>query len=169
MQLRDFIRAGAIPPPATATFATLATVGRPPPRPTLPSVATVATVAVAETPERWIERLCAGDLPGLSAERWERAADALSDLMESGAVAKALGLGWDALELVGVQMTPPHDSPYRAGLIFSLWPGDTVTDVRRSGCAIAYPAGRHIWLRRISAQYTRAREAVACLPWELPT
>lgn len=157
MQLRDFIRAGAIPPPATATFATLATVGPlPPPR----SVATVATVAVAETPERWFERLCAGDLPGLPAERWERAADALSDLMESGAIAKALELGWDALELVGVQRTPPHDAPYRAGLIFSLWPSDSVSDVRRAGCAITYRSGRHIWLRRPLAPDT-------CLPWEL--
>lgn len=168
MSLRDFIRAGAIPPPATATFATLATVG---PATSPRSVAKVATVAVAETPERWIERLCAGDLPGLPAGRWDRAADALSDLMESGAAAKALELGWDALELVGVQRTPPHDATCRAGLIWSLWPGDTVTDVRRSGCAIVYPAGRHIWLRRpsFSEQYTRGREAEICLPWELPT
>ena len=165
MSLRDFIRAGAIPPPATATFATLATGGI---AHLSRSVATVATVAVAERPERWIERLRAGDLPG-PAERWERAADALACLMESGAVAKALVLGWDALELVGVQRTPPHDAPLCAGLIFSLWPGDAVTDVRRSGCAIVYRAGRHIWLRRISTQYARAREAESCLPWELPT
>lgn len=163
MSLRDFIRAGAIPPPATATFATLATGGVAHPS---RSVATVATVAVAETPERWLERLRAGDLPGLSAERWERAADALARLMESDTIAKALGLGWDARELVGVQRVPPHDAPHVAGLIFSLWPGDTVTDVRRAGCAIVYSAGRHIWLRR---PFPLSADAVTCLPWELPT
>ncbi len=161
MRLRDFIRAGAIPPPATATFATLATAGAPNQAYAADGVAKVATVAVAETPERWFERLCAGDLPGLPAERWERAADALSDLIESGAVAKALELGWDARELVGVQRTPPQDAPHRAGLIFSLWPGDSVTDVRRSGCVITYQGGRHIWLRC-------PLTPDICLPWDLP-
>ena len=158
MQLRDLIR-GGIRPPATATPATLATVELVP----LRSVATVATVAVAETPERWIERLCAGDLPGLSAERWERAVDTFAALLESGAVAKALGLGWDARELVGVQRVAPHDAPHVAGLIFSMWPGDTVTDVRRAGCAIVYSGGRHIWLRR-----PLPSDGSICLPWELP-
>ncbi len=162
MRLRDFIRAGAIPPSATATAAAVATVGASRPAHAGSSVAGVATAAVAERPERWLERLRAGDLPGLSVERWNRAADALAALMESGAVAKALEQGWDARELVGVQRTPPHDAPHMAGLIFSLWRDDIVTDVRRTGCVIAYSGGRHIWLRRPlpSADST-------CLPWEL--
>ena len=89
------------------------------------------------------------------------AADALAGLMESGAVARAVNLAWDARELVGVQRTPPHDAPHRAGLVFSLWPGDTVTDMRRSGCLITYQGGRHIWLRRPLTLDT-------CLPWDLP-
>ena len=161
MRLRDFIRAGAIPPSATATFATLATAGASRPAHAGSSVAEVATVAVAERPERWLERLRAGDLPGLSVERWTMAADALAGLMESGAVAKAVNLAWDARELVGVQRAPPHDAPHRAGLVFSLWPGDTVTDMRRSGCLITYQGGRHIWLRRPLTLDT-------CLPWDLP-
>ena len=161
MRLRDFIRAGAIPPSATATAATVATDGGMPPIYATAGVAEVATVAVAERPERWLERLHAGDLPGLSAERWTMAADALAGLMESGAVAKAVNLAWDARELIGVQRAPPHDAPHRAGLIFSLWPGDTVTDMRRSGCLITYQGGRHIWLRRPLTLDT-------CLPWDLP-
>ena len=161
MRLRDFIRAGAIPPSATATAATVAMDGGMPPIYATAGVAEVATVAVAERPERWLERLHAGDLPGLSAERWTMAADALAGLMESGAVAKAVNLAWDARELIGVQRAPPHDAPHRAGLIVSLWPGDTVTDMRRSGCLITYQGGRHIWLRRPLTLDT-------CLPWDLP-
>lgn len=161
MRLRDFIRAGAIPPSATATAATVATDGGMPPIHATAGVAEVATVAVAERPERWLERIRAGDLPGLSVERWNRAAAALAVLMESGAVAKAVNLAWDARELIGVQRAPPHDAPHRAGLIFSLWPGDTVTDMRRSGCLITYQGGRHVWLRRPLSLDT-------CLPWDLP-
>ena len=160
MQLRDLIR-GGIRQSATATPATIATAGGPRLVSPSPSVATVASVAVAEAPERWLERLRAGDLPGLSVERWNRAADALAVLMESGAVAKALELAWDARELVGVHRTSPHDAPHCAGLIFSLYLGDAVTDVRRSGCLITYQGGRHIWLRRPLTLDT-------CLPWDLP-
>ena len=156
MQIRDLIR-GGIRPSATATSATLATDGTPPSR----SVAKVATVAVADGPEGWLEYLRAGDLPGLSSERWERAADALAALVKSGAVAKALELAWEAHELVGVRRQPPHDGAHVAGLIFSMLPGDTVTDVRRSGCLITYQGGRHVWLRRPLTLDT-------CLPWDLP-
>lgn len=113
------------------------------------------------TPAQWLERLRAGDLPGLSIERWNRAADALAVLMESGAVAKAINLAWDSRELVGVHPMPPHDAPHVAGLIWSMLQGDAVTDVRRSGCLITYSGGRHIWLRRPLTLDT-------CLPWDLP-
>jgi hypothetical protein len=58
---------------------------------------------------------------------------------------KALALGWEPVELVGVQRATPHDHPSLAGLIFSMRPGDTVPDVRRSGCIIVYGNVRHIW------------------------
>ena len=63
-----------------------------------------------------------------------------------------------------MQRVAPHDHPSCAGLIFSLRPGDTVPDIRRSGCAIAIAiAGtnvRHIWRRA-------PLDAATCLPWEL--
>ena len=158
MRLRDYIRAGATPPLATATVATLATLrggnGS--------TVATVAGVAVAESPKRWLEHLRSGALPFLPAERWARAADALDAIIQSGVVEKALALGWDARELIGVCRAPPHDSPSRAGLIFSMRPGDTVTDVRRAGCIIAYGTVRHIWKR-----VPLPADGSICLPWEL--
>jgi len=163
-RLRDFIRAGATPPSATATFATFATfatlaTGSPS---TGPTVATVAYVAVATVPDpaAWLASLRSGDLSGLSGERWALAADALESLIYSGAVDKALALGWEPVELVGVCRAPPHDSPSRAGLIWSVKPGDTVPDVRRAGCVIAYGNVRHIWKRTPIA-------AAICLPWEL--
>ena len=79
--------------------------------------------------------------------RWDLAADALESLMGSGAVERALILGWHPLELIGVHRTRPHDHPSRAGLIFSMRSGDTVADVRDSGCIIAYGNVRHIWKR----------------------
>lgn len=115
----------------------------------------------ASDPASWLERLMACDLPGLPPERLGRAADGLAGIMESGAIDKALGLGWGACELVGAARRPPHDAPHVAGLIWSLWLGDTVADVRRAGCAIVYPTGSHIWLRR-----PLAPDAV-CLPWDL--
>jgi hypothetical protein len=158
MRLRDYIRAGATPPLATATVATLATLrggnGS--------TVATVAGVAVAESPKRWLEHLQSGELPFLPAERWATAADALDAIIRSGAADKALGLGWDARELIGVCRAAPHDSPSRAGLIFSMRPGDNVTDVRRAGCIIAYGTVRHIW-KRVPLPV----DGSICLPWEL--
>jgi hypothetical protein len=154
MRLRDYIKAGAIPPPATATFATIATEARP----SGPSVAPVATVAVAGTPEGWPDRI--RFLSAVEGVRWDLAADALESLLRAGVVEKALALGWDARELVGVCRALPHDSPSRAGLLWSVKPGDTVPDVRRSGCIIAYGNVRHIWKRAPIA-------ADICLPWEL--
>jgi hypothetical protein len=98
----------------------------------------------------------------LPAERWATAADALDAIIRSGAADKALGLDWDARELIGVCRAAPHDSPSRAGLIFSMRPGDTVTDVRRAGCIIAYGTVRHIW-KRVPLPADRS----LCMPWEL--
>ena len=117
-------------------------------------------------PEAWLDMIRTVDLCGLSPERWAKAADALEGLIVSGAACRPLELGWDAHELVGVQRVVPHDAPHVAGLIFSMWPGDIVTDVRPSGAAIVYSGGRHFWLRR---QLPLGADAVACLPWELPT
>jgi hypothetical protein len=155
MRLRDYIRAGATPPLATATVATLATLRG-------GNGSTVAGVAVADGPKRWLDHLRSGELPFLPVERWARAADALDAIIRSGAADKALGLGWDARELIGVCRAPPHDSPSRAGLIFSMKPGDTVTDVRRAGCIIAYGTVRHIWKR-----VPLAADRSLCMPWEL--
>jgi hypothetical protein len=165
LRLRDYIKAGATPPlaaipaagnrlAATATVATPATE-----RPSAArSVATVATVAVAEAPEGWAGRLrCLAVGEGI---RWDLAANTLDVLWRAGVVDKTLGLGWDARELVGVCRGQPHDSPSRAGLIWSVKPGDTVPDVRRSGCIIAYGNVRHIWKRAPIG-------ADVCLPWEL--
>jgi hypothetical protein len=91
---------------------------------------------------------------------WDQAAAILDSLMPAGAVDKALGLGWDVREIIGVCRSLPHDSPSLAGLIWSVRLGDTVPDVRRSGCIIAYGDVRHIWKRAPIA-------ATVCLPWEL--
>jgi hypothetical protein len=119
---------------------------------------TVATVSVATAPEGWADRLRA--LPAAPGIRWELAADALQSIMLAGVVTKALRLGWEAREIIGVCRSLPHDSPSRAGLIWSVRPGDTIPDVRRSGCIIAYGNVRHIWKRApIGADIV--------LPWEL--
>jgi hypothetical protein len=94
---------------------------------------------------------------------WDLAADALDSLMRAGVVDKALGLGWDARELVGVQRRQPHGAPHCAGLIFSMRAGDTVPDVRRAGCIIAYGTVSHIW-KRVLLPADRS----LCMPWELP-
>jgi hypothetical protein len=99
-------------------------------------------------------------LPHVEGMSWDLAADALESLMRAGVVDKALGLGWDVREIIGVCRSRPHDSPSLAGLIWSVRLGDTVPDVRRSGCLIAYRNVRHIWKRAPIA-------AAVCLPWEL--
>jgi hypothetical protein len=140
-----------------ATLATLATVGACSPQ-FRPSVATVATVADPGPSNGWPDRL--RSLPPINGMRWDLAADALEILLRAGVVEKALGLGWDARELIGVCRAAPHDSPSRAGLIFSMRPGDAVTDVRRTGCIIA--TVRHIWKR-----VPLPADGSICLPWEL--
>jgi hypothetical protein len=98
-------------------------------------------------------------LPGIEPGRWHQAQEAFAGLLASGVAAKALELGWDIHELAGVERATPHDTPNRAGLIFSMRPGDTVPDVRRSGCIIAYGNVRHIWKRAPIG-------ADVCLPWK---
>ncbi len=143
-------------PRTPATVATLATL-----RPeTPPTVATVATVAALAQPETWPDRLrTLAPVTGIS---WRLAADALDMLLRAAVIAKALALGWDARELVGVQRRQPHGAPHCAGLIFSMRAGDTVTDVRRAGAIIAYANIRHIWKR-----VPLPADGSICLPWEL--
>lgn len=159
MRLKDFIRPGATPPSATATFAAVAAGGAPGGH----RVAAVAKVAVAGGPEDWADCIRTGDLPGLSLDRWALVSDALSHLIVTGAAAKALEQGWEAFDLLGVQRLPPHDAPHVAGLVFSMRPDDVVTDVRRAGCIIASGNVRHIWKRR-----PLLAGGSICLPWELP-
>jgi hypothetical protein len=125
-----------------------------------PSVATVATVADPGPSNGWADRL--RSLRPTEGMCWALAAEALEVLLRAGVVEKALSLGWDARELIGVCRTAPHDSPSRAGLIFSMRPGDTVTDVRRAGCIIAYATVRHIW-KRVPLPV----DGSICMPWEL--
>jgi hypothetical protein len=98
--------------------------------------------------------------PGIEPGRWHGAQEVFVGLLASGIAAKALGLGWDAREIIGVCRSLPRDSPSRAGLIWSVKSGDTIPDVRRSGCIIAYSKIRHIWRRAPLA-------ADLVLPWEL--
>ena len=83
-------------------------------------------------------------------------------LVATGAASEALAAGWTPQELCGVSSRRPHDHPDRAGLIFSMRPGDTVTDVRRAGCIIAYGTVRHIWKR-----VPLPADGSLCMPWEL--
>ena len=98
--------------PTLVTLATPATVGAPSNRPAV----TVATVATLPEPEYWLALLRLPELPLLPAERWTTAADAVESLMATGALDKALGLGWAQIELVGVQRRQPHDAPIARGL-----------------------------------------------------
>jgi hypothetical protein len=164
MNLRNFIeRAIPLGPvfdrPTLATVATPATVDPFSAR-AAETVATVATVAALGEPESWPDRI--RSLSAVEGVSWDMAADALGLLLSAGVVEKALGLGWDARELVGVQRRQPHGAPHCAGLIFSVRAGDTVTDVRRSGCIIAYGNIRHIWKRA-----PLPLDGSICLPWEL--
>jgi hypothetical protein len=88
---------------------------------------------------------------GLTIEgvRLDLAAAVLDSLMDAGTIERALILGWDARELVGLQRAKPHDHQSRAGLVYSMRPGDAVSDIRDTGCAIAIAGSnvRHIWRR----------------------
>jgi hypothetical protein len=161
MHLRSLIQGGR-PVGDPRTPATLATVATVHPE-TGPTVARVATVAALGPPENWPALLRC--VAAIEAIRWDLAADALDMLLISGVVDKALALGWDARELIGVCRGPPHDSPSRAGLIWSVKPGDTVPDVRRSGCIIAYGNVRHIWKRAPIGADTRLAFFDPEWPW----
>lgn len=158
MRLRHLIeRAGAQSSPRpVATLAMLAILATD----RQSSGPTVATVAPLPDPERWPNMLRALSVNG--ANLWT-AADHLTRLVETGAIAEALALGWDARELAGLWRFPPHSLPSRAGLVFSLYPGDTVRSIRTTGCVIGITGGnlRHIWLR------ASVRDVL--LPWQFPT
>jgi hypothetical protein len=123
------------------------------------TVATVASVAALPEPERWADMMRGLTVDGV---RCDLAADALDSLMESGAVERALILGWDVRELIGLHRAKPHDHPARAGLVYSMRLGDRVVDVCAADCAIAIAGTnvRHIW-RRVPL------EDSICLPWTL--
>ena len=96
------------------------------------------------------------------AKRWQAALDAFAHIIEDGTASRTLAAGWELRELIGVSRTPPHDAPHRAGLVFSLRPGDRVEAVRRTGCTIVADGLRHTWLRCPLPSDNSIR-----LPWEL--
>ena len=152
MRLRSLIEGGgptgSAPPidrPTPATLAIVATL-RPEVPKIRPTVATVATVATLPVPESWPALLRTVTAPGVN---WHQAADILDSLMAADVIERALILGWDVRELVGVWRFKPHDKPSRAGLLFSLRPGDSVTSIHDAGCAIAIAGSAvpHMWRR----------------------
>ena len=160
MRLRAFIEGAPLPASRSRTPATVATVATL--RPGSPAtVATVATVATLPEPESW-----AGLMRGLTMDgvRLDLAATVLDSLMDAGTVERALILGWDARELIGLQRAKPHDHPAFAGLVYSMHKGDAVSDIRDTGCAIAIAGTnvRHIWRR-----CPLPSDGSICLPWEL--
>jgi hypothetical protein len=163
MRLRALIEGRNCPPihrPTPATVAILATVEGVLPK-FRPSVATVATVATLPEPERWADMMRGLAVDGV---RLDLAAAILDSLMDAGTIERALILGWDARELIGLQRVKPHDDPSRAGLVYSMRPSDAVSDIRDTGCAIAIAGTnvRHLW-RRVPLPADRS----ICLPWEL--
>jgi hypothetical protein len=98
--------------------------------------------------------------PGTLPRRWQRAQEAFAELLATGVASEALAAGWSPHELCGVCATPPHDAPSKAGLVFSLWPGDRVEGVDRWGCNIATGQRWHTW-RRVPIN------ASIVMPWEL--
>jgi hypothetical protein len=186
MSLWEFAK-GALLHATLATVATHQRVAPPSAKSSVASVARVATVAcskgadldLAAIEERsaiaefdgglsrplaealaWMEG-CPTP-PGMPPERWREAQDSFGVLVATGAASEAFAAGWTPQQLCGVSSRRPHDSPSRAGLIFSMKPGDTVTDVRRAGCIIAYATVRHIWKR-----VPLPADGSLCMPWEL--
>lgn len=94
--------------------------------------------------------------------RLDLAADALDGLMAADVIERALMLGWDARELIGLQRAKPHDHPARAGLVYSMRPGDSVASVHDAGCAIIVGGGSvpHLWRR------STLTDSI-CFPWTL--
>ena len=170
LQLRDYMRAGAIPPPAavrqrrTVAIVAAVAVATGSTKDPISPPAHVASAAPAQpNPEAWLAWLRSGGPACLTPERWAVAADGLESLMRSGVLDTALALGWDGLELVGVRRQSPHDGPSQAGLIWSLGVDDSVIDVRETGAIIAYGRVRHIW-RRVPLPV----DGSLVPPWDLP-
>jgi hypothetical protein len=183
MNLWEFAKGALI----HATLAPVATHEQPSPSVPWSSVASVATVAcskganldlaaieeraaiaefVGGLPRTLAEALAEMEAcpppPGTPSRRWEAAQDVFAMLVAIGAASEAIVAGWTPHELCGVSIRPPHDSPSRAGLIFSMRPGDTVSDIRRAGCIITYGTVRHIWER-----VPLPADGSVCLPWEI--
>jgi hypothetical protein len=163
MRLRALIEGTEGPPPAApidrptpATVATPATHEGFSPQ----SRPTVATVATLPEPECWADLMRGLTIDGV---RLDVAATVLDSLMAAGTIERALILGWDAREMIGLQRANPHDDPSRAGLVYSMRPGDAVPDIRDTGCAIAIAGTnvRHIWRRAPLPVDSTIR-----LPWE---
>jgi hypothetical protein len=93
--------------------------------------------------------------------RWQEIVDTFARMIDGGSASQAMGLGWSLVEIIGIQNDLPHDLPSRAGLLFSVHPGDSIKNVRPDGCIIAYGSVRHIW-RRVPLS------SAIVLPWELP-
>ena len=186
MSLWEFAK-GALLHATLATVATHEQVAPPTAPSSVASVARVATVAcskgadldLAAIEERAAIAEFDGGLPrplaeafarmevcppplGTPPRRWREAQDSFVMLVATGIASGAIAARWTPQDLCGVSRRPPHDSPSRAGLIFSMRPGDTVTDIRRAGCIIAYGTVRHIWKR-----VPLPANASICLPWEL--
>src|SRR5262249_37100032 len=156
MRLRHLIRtrtAAKSNRPTPATLATLATERPQTPR----TVATVATVARDRLLDPLPALMRRATVDGV---QLETAASVLESLMAAGAIDVALRLGWDARELIGLSRFLPHDHLARAGLIYSVRPGEAVQDVSRAGCVIAYANVRHLW-RRCPI------DTSIVLPWDL--
>ena len=100
--------------------------------------------------------------PGTQPRRWQRAQAAFVELLATGAAVQALAAGWTLQELCGICRMSPHDAPSKAGLIFSMWPGDRVEGIDAWGCNIAAGQRWHNW-RRVPAS------ALVVMPWELGT
>lgn len=139
-----------------------------PARPLLRVVSAVsaisATPPAGSSPDQWLDALRSGELPGLTADRWREATHVLDGLIDSDLVEAALIRGWHPMELIGVSRAKPYDHPTRAGLIYSMRPGDMVPSIHDAGCAIAVAGTnvRHIW-RRLPLP----GDGSVCLPWEL--
>ena len=94
----------------------------------------------------------------------DAAAAVLDGLLAADVIERALILGWDVRELVGIWRFKPHDHPLHAGLIFSVRAGDRIAAVFENGCSIECDESnvRHIW-RRLPIP----DDGSIILPWQL--
>ena len=142
MRLRHLIRGPAVASGDRRTPARIARIAREG-TPAPPTLATLANIATPEA-AAWPSLIRGATVDGVQIAT---ATDILESLMAAGAIDAALRLGWDVREIVGLSRSKPHDHPLRAGLVFSMRPGDAVVDLSRAGCVIAYGNVRHIWRR----------------------